>query len=366
MSLPVTNGIGISKHTPYKQRFFTRFIWAHMAAHRKEIVSNRKARYYYFDMNAGAGVYKGTEEEMILGSPLLFLMNARYSVRIPFYALFCEADMANCKRLAANTRLLFSLGAISEDEFKKGNEWESTTEPRRSEWELIAGTDTDQGYERYRWQPYVPGGREVPEDIDECFTKDSQGYISYRCASTRHKGDTYVTDSKISSDLKEEAWLYLWSRELAYITLCDSSQDVPHFSSDIFPLGKKHGLLYLDPNGIFLPVALLTRMDKKKDSRNIDFLINLAAGTYKRVRRNPKTRLKEPLDEVLRKTGKQVWYISRPHGSQQWTFLYGTRDNPESLKSLGLHNIDHPTGKRLLLELSYTVEERGGEIVASY
>jgi len=378
--MPIIDGVGVSEYTPYKQKFFTRFVKAHIKISKPEVLGTKHGHYYYFDMNAGSGAYKGPEK-LLLGSPMLFIFIAPYQAYgVPYRAILCEANLDNCKRLAANIRL-FHISAADNMiydpnpiEIKRFRKWDDSRD-------ILF---------------YQKRGEEVPEEIERGFAQDQSGFSYYKCAATRiditpeNEGDILrVLDESFdlevlgveelaillekergfwafiegpAEDLEAEK-TYRSAERLMYIVHCDSSKQAPRFSSDLFPGGRKYGLMYIDPNGVGLPVDLLVRLSRNKNYRDIDFLINIAAGTYKRVRINPKTHLEEPLDKVLRKIRKTHWFISQPQGAHQWVFLFGTSQERLNLRRLGLHNTAFPKGKELLHRLSYSEKERRGGIL---
>ena len=94
--MPLVNGIGISVHTTDKQKFFTRFLRTHIKMGRQEVIKQKHGCYYYFDMNAGTGMYKGIDDRFICGSPISF-MRAIHSIRHRrYHAVFCEEDLDSC------------------------------------------------------------------------------------------------------------------------------------------------------------------------------------------------------------------------------------------------------------------------------
>ena len=203
------------------------------------------------------------------------------------------------------------------------------------------------------------------------FEDEEEAWIIRRRAYL--EGTTYEFDKVISGDhghwdvylgsrLATEKEEIIGAQELAYILHCNSQEGMPQLASELFPRGEKYGLIYIDPNGIDIAVDLLHRLSRSKNYKGIDFLIHLAAGTYKRARRNPATYLNEPLDKALRRIRKAHWYISKPQGVHQWAFLFGTtRKDILKLQDQGLHYIGYPKGEKLLHELSYTIEERRKE-----
>jgi len=298
--LPVIDGVGISDQTLPKQAFFENFLIDHVTLiWGKKAWTRRDASqyYYYFDMSPGPGAYKDPSTgRMIPGSPLLFTTYAMHS-RLPFRAIFCETDPLNCARLTYNTQIALSTK----------NQLEMSEK-------LIVATDVPVQLKNYYTEQTSPGMMIVEE------SGESQSYVYIRNTSS-YTGAT----STIRRDR-----------------------------------GKWFGLMYIDPNGVDVSFETLARLRKQKKLRGIDFLINLAAGTYKRVRCNPSTHLTMLLGDALRSVPRTVWYVSQPRGEQQWVFLFGIYcvDRPPRFDNWGLFHIDNTVGRQLMYELTYSEKER--------
>lgn len=77
-----------SEYTPLKQRHFRGLIRMHLIISRSVIERHSWAvpKYYYFDINAGPGIYEDLE-----GSPLIFLKEAS-SIGLDYQAVFIEKN----------------------------------------------------------------------------------------------------------------------------------------------------------------------------------------------------------------------------------------------------------------------------------
>lgn len=100
--MPIVNGIGFGEHTALKQEHFEKVLGLHMAVTTRVQNNWREKgwhgaeldRYYYFDINAGAG----SDPTGLIGSPLIFLRQAR-ARQLSYRAILIDREPDNCKRL---------------------------------------------------------------------------------------------------------------------------------------------------------------------------------------------------------------------------------------------------------------------------
>lgn len=101
--MPVSNGVGYGEHTPLKQEHFEKMLGLHMDI-TTQVQRNWKEkdwtgpdldRYYYFDINAGAG----SDPTGLIGSPLIFIKQARIH-HLDFKAVLIERELENYRQLS--------------------------------------------------------------------------------------------------------------------------------------------------------------------------------------------------------------------------------------------------------------------------
>jgi len=107
-------GVGISDYTIGKQDFFRKLI--HMQLGIVQSILRRKKwadpSFYYFDLNAGPGIYAGQNGEIITGSPIIFLQEC-LSFRIQYKAYLMERNRKNTVKLLEQVKPYLNQGDIS-------------------------------------------------------------------------------------------------------------------------------------------------------------------------------------------------------------------------------------------------------------
>lgn len=102
--MPIVNGVGVSDETLTKQRHFTSIVETHLKLTCDGIFKNKynwvqNNTYFYYDLNAGPGVYND-----IIGSPIIFLNEARKYRHVKFYVSLFEVLPENAEMLESNIR----------------------------------------------------------------------------------------------------------------------------------------------------------------------------------------------------------------------------------------------------------------------
>lgn len=144
-------------------------------------------------------------------------------------------------------------------------------------------------------------------------------------------------------------------------SLCVINKDNVSWVNDIVSSGRYDeepyyvGMIYSDPNGCetFNNIA---RLSKMKALGMVDVLMHLSATTIKRVAGvNPNTtRLLDGIQSI----NKKYWWIRKPYGQFQWTFIIGTNwQRFPNLKTFGFYRIDTPEGLEILNFTHYTQQE---------
>lgn len=123
----------------------------------------------------------------------------------------------------------------------------------------------------------------------------------------------------------------------------------------------KHGYVYVDPNKIEIPTALLNQIFSCSSFRRIELIINIAAANVKRVANSTHSSYwGQTLDKSLEKIRphKKTWIIREPHGNQQWTFIVGSNwvDFPVWSKK-GFVDLKTPKGVAIWEKLVHTRDQ---------
>lgn len=102
--LMIENGIGVSQNTIYKQDIFRQFVRNHINIAEKVITKNSyyNRNYWYFDLNAGAGVYQTEDGINIKGSPIIFAEEALKHPKLHFHLVLIERNEKNFSTLRNN------------------------------------------------------------------------------------------------------------------------------------------------------------------------------------------------------------------------------------------------------------------------
>lgn len=144
-----------------------------------------------------------------------------------------------------------------------------------------------------------------------------------------------------------------------YGGICLNEDHSIFFSNSVFRKGQI-GLLYYDPNGdpFVRNPSMIVDFYKKKNTRQIDFLMYASFTNIKRVRCCNKTKRTWGFIDDKDRIDKKHWLIREPVGKQQWTLLFGTNwtDFPK-MKRIGLHDVNSNEGKRILMVGNYTKHE---------
>jgi three-Cys-motif partner protein len=123
-------------------------------------------------------------------------------------------------------------------------------------------------------------------------------------------------------------------------------------------IDKSHnyfGLIYFDPNGI-VDLDFLIELSKKSNMKKIDILFNYNATAFKR--KKTILHLEKNFIDYFKDIKKFNWYISKPSGKWQWSFLFGTNSIHLKLPySCGFNKVDSDEGERILKKINYTKEE---------
>jgi hypothetical protein len=93
--------------------------------------------------------------------------------------------------------------------------------------------------------------------------------------------------------------------------------ELPPQNEKFIPIRERYGYVYVDPNDAFIPIDLLSEMLGHQFFRRVDLILYVAGNSVKRGRRFT-------LDDLIKKVTKKVWLIREPHGTHQWTFVFGT------------------------------------------
>lgn len=112
------------------------------------------------------------------------------------------------------------------------------------------------------------------------------------------------------------------------------------------------GLVYCDPSNAEIPVTPLFAI--KQACPRVDFMINLAAASYKRTINLPSYRELGDILESLKKT----WVVRKPVDKFQWTILVGS-DHPDypSWSNAGFERFDSPTGQDWYDRITHTKQQ---------
>ena len=101
--MPVKNGVGYSEYTPTKQKIFSEFLKLQtsiaVGAIKNRKIPQTEQCYYYFDLNAGPGIFYGDK-----GSPLIFLDTIKHR-NVKFNAVYIEKEDVNHTQLMENLTL---------------------------------------------------------------------------------------------------------------------------------------------------------------------------------------------------------------------------------------------------------------------
>ncbi len=138
----------------------------------------------------------------------------------------------------------------------------------------------------------------------------------------------------------------------------DHKDILPKYFTDIKE--KRYGTLYSDPPGSVPPFELLEKMSKCDCYKTLDFIINFAATTIKRVRKCSNMNAGKSLEMYKNKINKKHWLIRKQIGGKhQWCFLFATNwDNVRARKKLGFVNLDSLDGQKIWREVNLTIDEK--------
>lgn len=316
--MPVIDGVGVSSHTHGKQMLFNRLITRHLQQLGTEIKEQSANSYYfYLDMSAGPGLYwNPTGDNLIVGSPLWFLTAAK-KTRTDYRAILCEATPTTCARLAANTTAFLH---------------------RKRILEFTSSMNIDEP---------------IAEDVLRLFKRkcDFPGVVIEQ--------EHILHDIGYWADAHDTIAPFAAAKKLICVLRVNSTRTVHKLPEIIFPGGRKFGLMYIDINGVTSLFDFLMQLDLAGEFGGIDILIYLAAGTYKKIRSCSRTSITKPLADVLKEIDRPIWYIKKPQGSSQWTFLLGaTRKRKIDYDYLGLYDVKSLEGSKILYRLTYSESER--------
>jgi three-Cys-motif partner protein len=141
------------------------------------------------------------------------------------------------------------------------------------------------------------------------------------------------------------------------ILTSDSSVDIlNHVPANGYP---RYGLVYSDPTGTVPPFDTLGQISNIRQCARLDFLINFAATTIKRVRGSHLCHQTQSLKDHLSAINKKHWMVRDPQSKHQWSFVIGSNwaDFP-AFKNQGFHPVNSIAGKMILDYLNYTKNEK--------
>lgn len=115
----------------------------------------------------------------------------------------------------------------------------------------------------------------------------------------------------------------------------------------------RFGIAYCDPSNAEIPIAPLEAI--RQSYPRVDFMINLAAASYKRAVELPSY---VELSEILESL-KKTWVVRKPIDKHQWTILVGS-DHPDypSWSNAGFERFDSPVGQEWYEKIVTTKRQR--------
>ena len=177
-----------------------------------------------------------------------------------------------------------------------------------------------------------------------------------RISVIEHKAYLVEIDPVYCKRLKE--WAKPYQRGDNIEVICGDSREVV---LDLVRPGAqpKLGALYTDPTGSVPPFDLLADLSRRKEYRQMDFIIFISARNYKRELKAAQCGLCEFLFEKLGRIEKKQWIVTEPMGRQQFAFLIGTNwaEFP-AWKRKGFYRVNTAEGKEILERICFTRQER--------
>lgn len=146
-----------------------------------------------------------------------------------------------------------------------------------------------------------------------------------------------------------------------HVIVGDHSDLVPEVldALDQHVTGRAFGLVYADPNGQALPLAVLQQLAQPAQLDRLDFLAYVSATNYKR-RLGANCADARYLEDELRALGKPHIWIREPMAQHQWTFaICSAWAKLPVPKRLGFHRLDSPEGRAVMDRLNLSQKQRG-------
>ena len=121
--------------------------------------------------------------------------------------------------------------------------------------------------------------------------------------------------------------------------------------------GMIYGLIYFDPNGVVDLCFIRKLLRLYANMNRVDVLFNYNGTAFKR--KTHAIGSNERFTNYLRALKKRCWYISKPRGVWQWSFLFGTNTHKLQLPlSYGFYDVFSDEGQQILKQLDLTKNER--------
>ena len=114
-----------------------------------------------------------------------------------------------------------------------------------------------------------------------------------------------------------------------------------------------HGLVYSDPSNGAIDEPLLRQY--AEEYPRVDLLINLACTSHKRQRKLDDY---EHIHKIFARIPKEMWFIRRPIGAQQWTMFLGLNYQGTKVPAKDWIPFNSDEGRAVIRHVSLTEEEK--------